>query len=326
LARLKILLAAALAFLAPAAHAGFLPAGAFSAGAAGTTGAAFLHDSFGARAAAMGGAVAAGAQGAEALFQNPAALARLEPESPSEVALGYDALLETAYQGAAAYARPLGRDGALGAGLVYASQSAQTKYTSVGDASGSFTPLDLAAGAGYARRVGPVALGAGLKMIRSSLADQSGTSAAVDLGVLAKHVADLGDGPLDAGGSVSNLGPPLKLGSSADALPLNVRAGGLWHMSPNFDAALDVVFPVDQDPYAAVGFEARLPAAAIGSSRPWVAALRAGYNQNAGRTVDGFAGVSIGGGLDLAALRVDYAWIALGALGSANRITLAFRF
>ena len=315
-----------MAFLAPAASAGFLPTGAFSANAAGTTGASFLNNSFGARAAAMGGAVAAGAQGAEALFQNPAALARLQPESPSEVALGYDALIETAYQGAAAYARPLGRDGALGAGLVYASQSAQTTYTNVGDASGNFTPLDVAAGAGYARRIGPVALGAGLKMIRSSLADQSGTSAAVDLGVLAKHVADVGEGPIDVGGSATNLGPPLKLGATASPLPLNVRAGALWHVSPNFDAALDIVCPVDQDPYAAFGAEARFPAAMVGSARPWVASVRAGYNQNAGRTVDGFAGVSFGGGLDFAALRVDYAWIALGALGNANRITLAFRF
>jgi hypothetical protein len=274
----------------------------------------------------MGGAVAAGAQGAEALFQNPAALSRFEPESPSEVAVGYDALLETAFQGAAAYARPLGRDGVLGAGFVYASQSPQTKYTNIGDASGSFTPLDVAAGAGYAQRLGPVALGAGLKLIRSSLADQSGTSAALDLGVLAKHVADIGDGPLDVGGAMTNLGPPLKLGSSSDALPLNMRAGGLWHVSPTFDAVLDIVFPVDQDPYAAFGVEARFPAAMVGSSRPWVAALRAGYNQNAGRTVDDIGGVSVGGGLDLAALRVDYAWIALGALGSANRITLAFRF
>lgn len=274
----------------------------------------------------MGGAVAAGAQGSEALFQNPAALARLEPESPSEVAVGYDALIETAYQGAAAYSRPLGRDGAIGAGFVYASQAAQTKYSNIGDASGSFTPLDLAAGAGYARRVGPVALGAGLKLIRSSLADQSGTSAAVDLGALVKHVADLGDGPLDVGLSATNLGPPLKLGASADPLSLNVRTGALWHLSPNFDAALDVVFPVDQDPYAAFGVEARFPAAMAGSARPWAAALRAGYNQNAGRSVDSFAGASLGGGLDIAALRVDYAWIALGSLGMANRITLAFRF
>ena len=274
----------------------------------------------------MGGAVAAGAQGAEALFQNPAALARLEPESPSEVALGYDALLETAFQGAAAYAQPLGREGALGAGLVYASQAAQTAYTSLGDASGNFTPLDFAAGAGYARRVGPVALGAGLKLIRSSLADQSGTSAALDFGVLAKHVADIGEGPLDVGGSFTNLGPPLKLGATASPLPLNVRVGGVWRVSPKFDAALDLVFPVDQDPYAAFGVEARFPASMIGSGHPWVAAVRAGYNQNAGRSVDGFAGISFGGGLDFAALRVDYAWIAIGALGSANRITLAFRF
>jgi hypothetical protein len=312
--------------LAPAASAGFLPSGAFSSNAAGTTGASFLQQSFGARAAAMGGAFAAGAQGAEALFQNPAALARLEPESPSEVALGYDALLETAYQGAAAYARPLGRDGAFGAGLMYASQSPQTTYTSVGNASGTFTPLDLAAGAGYARRIGPVAVGAGVKLIRSSLAEQNGTSAAVDLGVLARHVADIGIGPLDVGGSVTNLGPALKLGSTASPLPLNARAGALWHVSPTFDAALDVVLPVDQDPYVAVGLEARFPAAMVGSARPWVAALRAGYNQNSTRDVNGFAGVSFGGGLDFAAFRVDYAWVALGALGDANRITLAFRF
>ncbi len=312
--------------LAPGAFAGMLPSGAFSANAAGTTGAAFLHNTFGARAAAMGGAVAAGAEGAESLFQNPAALSRIEPEAPSEVALGYDALVETAYQGAAAYARPLGRDGALAAGLVYSSQSPQTAYSSLGDASGSFTPLDVAAGAGYARRLGPVGLGVGMKVIRSSLSDRSGTTAAVDFGALARHVTDLGEGPLDVGAAVTNLGPPLKLGSSADALPLNARAGALWHASPNFSVALDLVAPVDQDPYAALGVEARFPAAMVGSSRPWVAALRGGYNQNAGRNVDGFSGVSFGGGLDFAALRLDYAWVALGGLGAANRITLAFRF
>jgi len=312
--------------LASTARADFLPSGAFSASAAGTTGAQFLQAPFGARAAAMGGAVAAGAQGAEALFQNPAALARFQPESPAEVALGYDALLETAYQGAAAYARPLGRDAALGAGVVYASQSPQTRYSNIGDASGSFTPLDLAAGAGYARRLGPVSVGAGLKLIRSSLDDHSGTTAAADLGIMAAHVTDIGDGPLDVGGSVTNFGPPLKLGASSDPLPLTARGGGLWHVTPTFDAALDVVLPADQDPYVAIGAEARFPASMAGSSKPWVASLRAGYNQNAGRGVDGFTGVSFGGGLDLASLRVDYAWIALGDLGSANRITLAFRF
>jgi hypothetical protein len=274
----------------------------------------------------MGGVVAATASGAEALFQNPAGLARMEPDGPSEAAVGYDALVQTAYQGSAAYARPLGRDGTFAAGVVYASQSPQTAYTNLGDASGTFTPLDFAAGGGYARRIGSLWIGGGLKIIRSSLSDQSGTSAAVDLGALARHVTDLGDGPVDVGGAVSNLGPPLKLGSAAGPLPLNVRAGGVWHASPNFDAALDIVAPVDQDPYVAFGLEQRFPASVVGSSRPWIASVRAGYNQNAGRTVDGFAGAAFGAGLDLAAMRIDYAWVALGALGSANRITLAFRF
>ncbi|MFI5347830.1 MAG: PorV/PorQ family protein [Elusimicrobiota bacterium] len=310
----------------PSVSAGILPDGAFSSKAAGSTGAAFLRDPFGARAAAMGGVMAASAEGAESLFQNPAALARLEPESPSEIALGYDALVESAYQGSAAYARPLGRDGALGAGFVDQSQSAQTTYDALGNSNGKFTPMDLAAGVGYARRVGPVSIGAGVKAIRSTLSTLNGTTGAVDFGVLARHVTDLGEGPLDLGGAVSNLGPPLKLGSTADPLPMRARAGALWHATPNFDAALDLVFPVDQDPYFTMGLEARFPAAMINSARPWSAALRAGYDQNRGRDVDGFAGASIGGGLDLSSFRVDYAWVALGALGSANRITLAFRF
>lgn len=274
----------------------------------------------------MGGAQAVAAQGAEALFQNPAALARVEPETPSEVVLGYAALLETSYQGLAAYARPLGRDGALGAGVLHVSQSAQTGYNSLGDESGRFTPLDLAAGVAYAHRVGPYMLGAGMKLIRSSLADRSGMTVALDFGLLSRHAADLGEGPLDVGVCLSNLGPPLKLGETADPLPLRPRAGFLWHVTPIFDAEIDTVFPVDQDPYAQIGLEARLLASALGSSKPWTAAVRAGYDQNRARGLDGLAGMSAGLGFDFAALRVDYAWLPMGDLGSTNRITLAFRF
>ncbi len=274
----------------------------------------------------MGGVVAANASGAEALFQNPALISHGGAESPSEVALGYDALIESAYQGSAAYARSLGEDGVVGAGVVYASQSPQTIYTSQGDSAGTFTPLDLAAGVGYSRRLGTFIVGGGIKAIRSSLNDRSGSSAAVDLGAVGRHVSDLGDGPLDVGISATNLGPPMKIGSIADPLPLRVRAGAVWHPNAQVDAAIDVVFPVDQDPYACLGVEARLPASKIGSLKPWSAALRVGYNQNRARNVDGFAGVSFGAGVDLVALRVDYAWVALGDLGSANRITLAFRF
>ncbi|UPT72870.1 MAG: PorV/PorQ family protein [Elusimicrobiota bacterium] len=176
---------------------------------------------------------AAGASGAEAAFLNPASLARFTPESPSEAALEYAALLESAYSGSAAYARPLGAAGAFGAGLVYASQGAQTRYSPVGDATGKFTPSDLALAGWYARRLGGTfAVGGGFKLIRSSLDDRSGTTAALDFGLTAKHVADLGDGELDVGASLSNIGPPLKLGSESDPLPARLRGGAVWRVSP----------------------------------------------------------------------------------------------
>ncbi len=275
----------------------------------------------------MGGVCAAAGRGAEAVFLNPASLARVEAETPSEVALGYDALLETAYSGSVAYARPLGSDGAFAAGLLYASQGAQTAYSSVGDATGKFTPTDLAFGAWYAHRLkGPVSLAGGVKFIRSALADRSGTTAAVDFGLLAKHVVDLGEGPLDVGFSIVNIGPPLTLGGTADPLPAHVRAGGLWHVSPTVDAGLDINLPVDQDPYVRLGVEARIPAAKAGSAKPWIVSVRGGYDQNRTRGVDGFAGFSAGAGFDFAALRLDYAWVPFGDLGTVNRVTVAFRF
>ena len=274
----------------------------------------------------MGTASAAAGRGAEAVFLNPALISRLEPESPSEVSLEYDALLESAYSGSAAYARPLGRKGAFAAGLVYESQGAQTAYNAVGDAAGKFTPSDFALGGWYSHRLGAVAVAGGLKIIRSSLADRSGMTAALDLGLLARHVAEIGEGSLDAGVAVQHLGPPLNLGGTADPLPLRLRAGSVWHVSPTFDAALDVNVPVDADPYASLGVETRIPASKIGSAKPWAISVRGGYDQNRTRGVEGLTGISAGAGFDFSSLRLDYAWIPFGDLGTVNRITRAFRF
>ena len=274
----------------------------------------------------MGGVSAAAGQGADAVFLNPASLSRLEPESPSELAFGYDALLETAYSGSAVYARPLGRNGAFAAGLLYASQGAQTAYNSLGDATGSFTPADAALGVWYAHRFGSVALAGGLKLIRSALAERSAMTGAADFGLLLRNVAEIGDGPLDVGLALQHLGPPLKLGGISDPLPARMRTGVLWRVSPTFDAGFDLVAPVDQDPYMSVGVESRLPASRLGSTKPWTASVRAGFDENRTRGVEGFTGVSAGAGLDFSSLRFDYAWLPFGDLGTVNRITIALRF
>lgn len=274
----------------------------------------------------MGGVSVAAAKGAEAQFHNPALLARFEPESRREAALDYSRLLESAYAGSAGWATPLGRAGALGVGLVYAGQGAQTTYDAQGNSAGTFKSGDLALGASYAHRAGRMWFGGGLKILRQTLDDRSAAGAAVDLGLAAPSASHLGDGPLDLGLSLVNLGPPVKLGPTADPLPARVRAGANWRVNPVFDAALDLVLPADQAPFVCIGFEGRLPAAKMGSSKDWSAAMRVGYDQSHGRDVDGIGGVTAGFGVDFSSLRVDYAWTPYGDLGVANRITFALRF
>jgi hypothetical protein len=308
-----------LALAAARTDASFFPHSAFSSGATGTTAAAFLELPAGARAEAMGEAAAAGAEGAEAMFWNPAGLARLGPEAPMEASLSYNALLETTYAGAGAFALPT-ETGVWGGGLVYFSQSSLTAYDSVGNPGGSFTPNDLAVSASYARPLGPVLLGGSVKAIHSSISDAAGSSAALDLGVQAPRVAKLGDGYLDAGASVVNLGPPMKVGSVASPLPFNARAGVLWHASSYVNLALDGDLPVDAAPYVCVGGEAHLVYAG------WKYSLRAGYDENHGRGIGGLSGLSAGGGLDAGRFRIDYAWVAFGDLGMTNRVSLITRF
>ncbi len=295
---------------------------AFSVGAAGTTGAAFLKLARSARDSALGGASAAGAQGADALFSNPAGLSSFLPESPSELSLSYDNLLESSYLGTAAWGRSVGRFGALGVDLVYFSQGALTAYNGQGDAVGSFRPYDLAVALAYARRFDGFAMGGSVKMIRSSLADVSGTSAALDFGAQASDICLVGDRPVDFGAQVSNLGPPIKLGGLEAPLPFAFAGGFLWHMATAVDSSLDAHLPSDQAPYVSLGVEATYRF----DQKKHGASLRLGYDQSHGRELGGAAGMSAGGGLDLGGFRLDYAWVPYGDLGMQNRFTLAFRF
>lgn len=296
------------------------PESPFTAKAAGTTSAAFLKLPNGARYEALGGSGAALVEGADSVFWNPAGLGRFNAETPADLALSYSNLLEGSYTGAASYAHPRVGPGALAVALQYFSQGAMTSYSSVGDNTGSFAPNDLALTGAYGMTVNRLRMGWALKLIRSSIAEQSGATAALDFGLQADRVADLGDGPLDVGASMSNLGPPMKLGSATSALPFSLRGGAVWRASPNFSAILDLVMPADQTPYVTMGGEI------FTRQKGWAGFVRLGFNQARTRSIDGLTGLTAGAGLDLERFRIDYAWVPYGDLGMMNRITLAFRF
>jgi hypothetical protein len=275
-----------------------------------------------ARGEALGGAVSASAEGADALLSNPAGLASLGPASPSDLTLSYDNLLETSYLGYMAYGRSVGQSSALGADAIYFSQQPMTAYDQYGNAGGTFQPNDLAVTLAYATRFESVSIGAGIKMIRSSVDDANGVSAALDFGVQAKSLCLLGGRPVDAGAHFSNLGPAIKLGGVSAPLPFSMTGGVVWHAISMLDGLLDLHMPVDQPAYASVGVEGVMRF----DHERRKAVLRVGYNQSHDRDVTGFTGFTVGAGLDLDIFRLDYAWVAFGALGMMNRVTVGFRF
>ncbi|TBR17041.1 PorV/PorQ family protein [bacterium] len=318
---IRAVLAAVLLAAVPAS-AGFFPDAPFSDAAAGTTGAAFLRIPSGARGEAMGGANSATAEGAEALFWNPGGLGRLAGGGRSEATVGYNALLESSYAGALGYARPLadGRS-VLAAGLVYHSAGEVEGYDRFANPNGSFSPTDLCFSGAYARHFEALSAGAALKLVRSEIAGSAGTTFALDLGVQADRVSAIGEGPVDLGASLRNLGPAIQVGGAADPLPFAIQMGARWHVSPQMAMLLDGFMPVDADPYPALGGEFTQPFGAASKGQ-----LRFGYNVQRQRGIDGLTGLTGGGGLDLDRMRVDYAWVPFGELGTTHKLTLAFKF
>ncbi|MBI5242106.1 MAG: PorV/PorQ family protein [Elusimicrobia bacterium] len=314
-----------MAFAAGASGAVF-PDGPFSDKAAGATGAAFLKLPAGARIPSFGGSYAAAADNAEAMFWNPAGLSRLEGAGRPEAAVGYLSLLETMYSGSLAYAHPLANQrGVVGASFLYFSQSPMQGYDPRGDPTSRFTPNDLAHSVGYGTLLGPVRLGGAVKFIRSAIDDACGSTFALDFGIQADRVTDIGGGPLDLGLSVQNFGPPIKLGSMSDPLPFKMAIGGLWRIvevkRTKLSGLVDAHMPVDADPYFSLGAEF------IQSfDEGFSVQVRSGYNMRNARGLDELAGVAAGLGMDLRRVRLDYAWVPFGELGTTHRVALGYRF
>ncbi len=268
----------------------------------------------------MGGVAAASVEGSDALFWNPAGLARLQPEDPSEIDVSYNNLLQTTYEGSASYAIPLANGGVLGAGLLYFSQAPQTAYDNIGNSVGSFTPYDMAMNLSYAQHWKSLLIGGGINIIRSQIDTAEALDAAINIGVQALHVTDIGNRPVDLGASITNLGPPIQVGSVASALPTEIRGGFIWHLSNMLNAGMDIVLDSNQAPYLSAGLESVFKANDMSGS------LRLGYNQSYARGINGLSGIAGGGGFDIGKIRIDYAWVPFGLLGVTNRLDITLRF
>jgi len=312
-------LAAALGLLAPGpALAGF------TAQDLGTSGAQFLKLGAGARAQGMGQAYVAVADGSDAVYWNPAGLARLRGQ---EATFMHSTLPADVNYEFASYGASLGGGRAVGAAVQYVSQPGIDQTDSSGFATGgTFRPSDLSAALAGALTLPDdlgvfthAQVGAAVKYVRTTIT-KSVYTAAADLGVVSEPFDVLGR-TVRVAYAAQNLGGTLKYQLKADSLPTTLRLGTSWILQPGWTFAGDFDQPLDNRPYLAFGTEYRSEI-----SSDMSVAGRLGVNTRSIGDTGGFSGVTFGLGGKFGRVSMDYALAPLGALGFTHYVSVGFSF
>jgi hypothetical protein len=285
-----------------------------------TEGAPFLLLPVGARAVGMGQAVVADHPGTEAIWWNPAGVARSERR---ELAVHhYETVVGTG--DAISILIPSSLLGVFSASL-YALDFGTQPVTEEGGAQiGSVAIRNVVYGASYATPIGGrVNAGITFKIVQlrfdcSSGCDSfSGTSSALDFG--AQY--DLGFVvPVSVGVAVRNMGAPLPVDDSeqADPLPARIQIGVMYRVPGLERYARDTELQITGDVLDRLKMES--PAPRVGAALSWRqrAHLRGGYVFDSANS-DESAGPSMGLGLATGNLRVDIATIFEGFSTDAGK-------
>jgi hypothetical protein len=285
-----------------------------------TEGAPFLLLPVGARAVGMGQAVVADQPGTEAIWWNPAGVARAERR---EVAVHhYETVVGTG--DAISILIPSSLLGVFSASL-YALDFGTQPVTEEGGAQiGSVAIRNVVYGASYATPIGGrINAGITFKIVQlrfdcSSGCDSfSGTSSALDFG--AQY--DLGFvAPVSIGVAVRNMGAPLPVDDSeqADPLPARIQIGVMYRVPGVERYARETELQITGDVLDRLKMES--PAPRVGAALSWRqrAHLRGGYVFDSANSEES-AGPSMGLGLAAGNLRVDIATIFEGFSTDAGK-------
>jgi hypothetical protein len=189
-----------------------------------------------------------------------------------------------------------------------------TGYDDSGNQLGNYTPSSYGFDVGWGAKVlDRLSAGLALKGAVQGIDGTNYDAYGADLGVLWMPA----DG-LRVGLTGTNLGPQV----AGFSLPATLRLGGsqLLSLAPSNRLLLAVSGSWEPQGanYLQFGVEDRfLP----------LLALRAGYQASLQENqIDGVTGLSLGLGLDIRGFSLDYAFLPYGELGTAQRLSLAYRF
>lgn len=297
--------------------------------AEGTTSGTFLEESFGERPRAMGQAYVAVSDDIFGLAYNPAGLSQLHK---AQVAAEYAPDILDQKMGFFGLAMPLTQNHVLG--LTFSFLDAGT--IEISDADGNVVRSAKAQsdqlfhiGYGYAWRKLPFSLrgnlhlGAGAKLLRSSIVDEvKAQTFAADLGALyARALPGLGLGRL--GFSISNIGPGLRYsggkasGGESDPLSRTMRIGASYQKSLPRSDSLTVSAELDRRPQN----QTTTPSFGLEYLHHGLLAFRVGYRKEADAQP-----ISLGFGINWRDIGVDYSLSLLQTFGNLHRISLSYSF
>ncbi|MCX5784339.1 MAG: PorV/PorQ family protein [Elusimicrobia bacterium] len=287
---------------------------------AGTSAAQFLKIGAGARAAAMAEAQSAAADDVYAGYYNPAGLALIE--RPMMGAMHAQYLQGAGYQyGALALPIRKGSRGVLALSISNLGVNDLERRTQDTDLPVDyFDAANFAYSLSYARRATDrLCLGVTGKLVRVSIDNVSGNVLAADIGLRYRLGAGAGS-PVDIAFVARNMGAKLKFGTEEDPIPSAIVFGVSAHPLPELLLDLDLIRYRDTDMIIAAGGEYRHKL-----SGKLQGLVRAGYS-NHYKSAEGTSGVTLGAGLSLSGLTVDFAWVPFGDLGNTFRYSLLVQF
>ena len=299
----------------------------------GTTGVPFLTLQQGARPVGMGGAFTAVADDANALWWNPAGVAR---SKMGEMTVSHTAFVEDVKTEYFAVSRPVpALRGSLGMSGTYLSIPGVDGLDVNGNSTGKLTSNAYAVSLAYAATLVPDSLwlGAAAKVIGEKLATETGQGAALDLGAQFKQDQWL------AGVALQNSGPSFRIGNDSSPLPMTIRGGVGYEFAQRVIAAVDVEKARGSDVLPHVGAEVKLtPNFQLRAGWQKIDYAGSGAGLSFGFSLLGFVGGNGGWagettpwwerGEAESGMRasLDYSFLSYGEFSDVHRISLSLRF
>jgi len=280
----------------------------------GATTATFLELGVGGRATAMGEAYTGLAEGASAIYWNPAGTAFMHAP---EVSFTHAEWITDVRYEYFAFAWPMGW-GTVGGDFTYLSSGEmELRYYDpdnppTSEPDGLFSANFLAADVLYAKNVGRYfSFGATGKFIKQIILNDAAAGFAVDAGVYLLPF----DG-FSAGFAAKNLGPGMTFISRSYPLPKSISGGAAYRFwRDRLVVAADVLKPLSDDLVAKVGFE-------VNPHR--VISGRLGYTTEP--DVGGLSGFTGGFGFNIGSFVFDWTYASYGELDKTFRIGMTYSF